>query len=106
MDSQVAVSNLPLPDDCLDIIKSYTYLDKTVYQCKLIRKSIHALLKTAITCYNNESEGYSVSSGRWIFKWFPYQKYQFQTHFCKTCGDYENVSFGKLPDCCECKCLV
>ena len=106
MNSQVAVSNLPLPDDCLDIIKSYTYLDRTVYQSKLIRKSIHALLKGAISSYNCELDGYPMSKNIWLFRWFPYNKYQFQTPFCGTCGQYVGVSFGQLPDCCECKCLV
>ena len=105
MNSQVAISNLPLPDDCLDSIKSYIYLDKTVYQNIMIRKSVHAILKSAVSSYNYELKGYSVSSGVWIFRWLPYEKYQYQTVFCRTCGDYVYVSFGNLPKSCRCKCF-
>jgi len=106
MNSHVAVSNLPLPDDCLTMIKSYAYLDETVYQCKLTRKSIHAILRSAVTCYRNELEGYPVSYGVWLFRWFPRSKYQCQTVFCCICGDYQAVTFRGLPDCCRCKCFV
>ena len=50
--SQVAVSNLPLPDDCLSIIKDYAYLNKTTYDAKLVKKSVNILIKMHVVHTN------------------------------------------------------
>ena len=106
MNSHIAVSNLPLPDDCVYIIKSYAYVDETTYHSILFRKSICALLKNASSPYQFELDGYAMDKYRWTFRWFQYSKYQFQTVFCIYCGNYMDVTYGKLPDCCRCKCFV
>jgi hypothetical protein len=105
MNSHVAISNLTLPDVCIDIIKSYVYVDKITYQTKLIRKSIHLLLKNAINSYNDEIDGYYTYEHTWLFRWFPNIRRQFQTKFCLKCGNYIEITFGKLSESCECKCI-
>jgi len=100
----VAISNLTIPDDCIDTIKSYLYLDTLTYREKLIRKSIHALLKSSPSAYNFQLNGDELCKHTFIFRWYPNNKRQIQTPFCIICGDYMGVSFGKLSECCECKC--
>lgn len=104
MNCQAALQGLPLPNDCVDIINSYLYIDSMSYELKLVKKTIRALLKTAVTPYNLFLHG-RTTYGTWVFRWYPYHKYQFQTPFCCKCGEYLDVRFGALPDCCSCKCF-
>ena len=102
--SQVAVSNLHLPDDCLSIIKDYAYLNKTTYDATLVKKSVNILMKTACSAYKFETLGYPVIHSKYIFRWYP-THIQHQFSFCNTCGNYIYIEFGELNEYCICKCL-
>ena len=102
----VAVSNLPLPDDCQSIIKSYMYLDPTTYKSKLVKKSVHAIMRVAVTAYNRQLEGYSECKNTYIHRWYPMLKYQHQFCLCTKCGNYEEIEYGILPERCKCVCYI
>jgi len=102
--TQVAVSNLPLPKDCVSIIKEYIYLDKTTYDAKLVKSSVNVLIKTACSSYKFEILGYPDISSTYIFRWYP-SHIQHQFSFCNTCGNYRYIEFGKLPERILCTCL-
>ena len=104
MSAQVAVSNLPLPDDCLSIIKEYIYLDTTTYKARLVKKSVNLLIKTACSTYKFDTLKYPVIGSKYIFRWFP-THIQHQFSFCKTCGNYTIVEFGEFNDNIMCRCV-
>jgi len=103
MSAQVAVSNLPLPDDCLSIIKDFVYIDKTTYNAKLVKKSVNILIKTACSAYKFEILKYPVIGSKYIFRWYP-SHIQHQFSFC-TCGNYRHIEFGELNERVLCTCL-
>jgi hypothetical protein len=102
--SQVAVSNLPLPDDCLSIIKEYVYLDKKTYHTMLVKKSVNLLMKHACSSYTFDILGYPVICSKYIFRWYP-SHIQHQFSFCNTCGNYRYIEFGELNNRIICTCL-
>ena len=102
--TQVAVSNLPLPKDCVSIIKEYIYLDKTTYDAKLVKSSVNLLMKHACSLYKFEILGYPVIHSKYIFRWYP-THIQHQFGFCNTCGNYKYIEFGELNDRIICTCL-
>ena len=102
--SQVAVSNLPLPNDCLSIIKDFVYIDKTTYDVILVKKSVNLLMKTACSLYKFEILGYPVICSKYIFRWYP-SHIQHQFSFCNICGNYIHIEFGELNDRILCTCL-
>ena len=96
----VAVGNLPLPDDCINIINSYVLLDEVQYKNKLIWKSVNYLMRRAASNYNCEV----YYNGNHIFRWY-YTHVQYQSRYC-VCGDYIVSTNGPLNDCCMCKCYI
>ena len=95
----LALRNLPLPVDCINVIQSYAFVDPSRYKNKLIFKSVLCLLKRATSVYNwNESY-----DDTWLFRWY-YTHLQHQAFFCK-CGEFTDTTIGELQDCCKCKCI-
>lgn len=95
----IALRNLPLPDDCTNLIQSYAFLDPVTYKNKLLFKSVNLLMRTATSVYNWDEE----YSDCYVFRWY-FTHFQHQSWFCK-CGDYTGVAIGPLNDCCICKCI-
>ena len=100
VEKQICVNRLSIPDDILDIIKSYTFTDIVSYMAKTRKKTIHTLIQCTQWAYRNKKYD------RYLF-WIeedPRCK-QFQMNFCKKCGDYTN---NYSHDQCEkiyCKCF-
>jgi hypothetical protein len=98
----VALSNLPLPADCIFVINSFAFLDPVQYKNKLIKKSVNTLLRMAVSVYSwpNFEDLTELPHDIYVFKWYTYH-IQHQIWFCK-CGDY--VDGTHIPNVCRCKC--
>jgi len=109
MNYQATLYGLPIPNDCVDIINGYLFVDPVVYKNKLIKISIFCIMKSAIHDYNDEIDGYfdeRDSNSIWdtfMFRWF-YDHIQYQMKFCIKCGNYKTIDNGPLNRCCACKC--
>jgi hypothetical protein len=99
----IALSNLPLPDDCIYIINSFAFLDPVQYKNKLIKKSVNTLLQLAINVYNwpRYDDLEELTDNMYVFKWYSYH-IQHQIWFCK-CGNY--LDGQDIPTVCRCKCV-
>jgi len=94
----IALHNLPLPADCIDVIQSYVFVDPVTYKNKLLFKSINNLMRCATSVYNWDED---VGNAH-VFRWY-LTHLQHQSWFCK-CGNYTSAALGTLNDCCICKC--
>ncbi len=104
MNELVAISNLPLPDDCIFTIKSCLFLDKQRYEIILLKKTIVNLMHCAFSAYNFEMYGDTLPNNVYVFRWY-FSHIQHHFHFC-TCGNYKTIKFGTLINACKCKCLL
>ena len=103
MTRSIALSNLPLPSDCIHVIQSYAFIDKDKYSNILIKKSVNALLRGAVSAYTDYLAGIDRQEDVYLFRWY-FDHLQHQIIFCMKCGDYIYLILGELNRCCECKC--
>ena len=101
MNHQAVLLQLPIPNDCTHIINSYLFLEKIEYTNRLVKSSIHSLMKTAMNVYNDMGELDDV----YYFRLFPTDKHQLQSILCSRCGNYKQLTKGILNQCCTCKCV-
>jgi hypothetical protein len=101
VEKQICVNRLlNIPDDLIDIIKSYTFTDIVIYMAKMRKKTIHTLIVCTGWAYRNKKYD------RYMF-WIQEDPRcrQFHMSFCEKCGDYTT---NHSHDQCEkiyCKCF-
>ena len=98
----VALSNLPLPADCIYVINSFAFLDPVQYKNKLIKKSLNIIFHMTINVYNwpTFDDLEALTDDMYAFKCF---NKQYQMWFCKKCGNY--IDGEDIPIVCRCKCV-
>jgi len=98
---QMSINQLLLPDELLDIIKSYAFMDKITHTAKIRKNIIHALIQNShwtsrLLCYNNNNYYMFMIEQDINYK-------QYQMWFCCKCGNYKTF-YSPRYDKIECKC--
>ena len=87
IEKQICINRFAIPDELIDIIKSYAFTDIIVYMAKIRKNTIHTLIQTTRWSYRNKKYD------RYMF-WIEedLKCKQYQMRFCKKCGNYTSNS--------------
>ena len=96
---QLCVNQLGLPEELLDIIKSFAFDDIIIYTAKMRKKTIHTLIQC--TPWSGQYKTIPRKFLFWIEEDLTCK--QFQMYFCSNCGNYDTYR-SRYSDKIECKC--
>jgi len=98
---QLCVNQLEIPEELLDIIKSYAFDDIIRYRTKMRKKTIHTLIQCTPWSYRTKKYD------RYMF-WIEEDRKcrQYQMNFCSKCGNYSARHTIHNYDKIDCKCYV
>ena len=99
LEKQLVINSLKLPREIIRIINDYTFMDTIMSNSKKKKNTIIQLINNTIWC--GRARPKDIYNGITIF-WIEedYLCPQFQSKFCKKCGNYESLVVRKLL--CQC----
>jgi len=98
---QLILQGLPLPDEMIRAIKDYTFMDFVQSGTKQKKNVITNLIKN--TEWSGKERPYDMFTGDHVF-WIEADPtcVQFQSCFCKKCGNYKTSRTPSRPTICLC----
>jgi len=100
---QLCVNHIELPQELLDIVKSYAFDDTIRYASKIKKRTIHNLIQSTQWSgqYRHKNKPHYSGFIFWIEE--DINCTQYQMYFCPTCGNYTS-HYTQENDKIECKC--